>query len=271
MKNWAWLLIPLLLTSFACSVAARDSQANQDTRPIVEENQLRIVFLAPASGSRFALGAWVLLYAEALDTGAGVAKIEFYDSFDAVIGTVEATNPQGDRRLTALFPWQPTTVQIHLIKAKAFRADGTPSNTAEVTIEVALSQSGTQLPPPAQPTSDLTQTPPASPQAAVTQDAAAAQPTAPAAGAGGGEAPQVPVTLQAVVSAEALNVRVAPNTTAAIAASALTTGTRIQLVGRSQDGLWYATPLAAGGVGWVFAEALTVEGDPATLPLAAAP
>ena len=91
------------------------------------------------------------------------------------------------------------------------------------------------------------------------------QPVQEAATAAEAPAPTAPITnasLQAVVAVEVLNVRVAPDISAAIAQQALTNGTQIELVGRSEDNLWFATPLASGGVGWVFGDPLTVQGDP---------
>jgi hypothetical protein len=219
-----------------------------------------VILLAPGQGNRYAQGTEVLLYAEASDLGAGVAKVEFYDNFDGVIGTVNASNPNGDPTLSAIVPWTPPSAQTHFIRVRAFRADGTDSTQQEVSIDVVEAQGASSSAPQQQSQ--------AAPDAAETTQAT--QPVQEAATAA--EAPTQPVTnasLPATVNVQALNVRVAPDINAGIAATALNSGTQIQVVGRSTDNLWFATPISGGGVGWVFSNGLTVQGDSSTLPLVA--
>jgi hypothetical protein len=187
--------------------------------------------------------------------------VEFYDNFDGVIATVAANNPDGDPTLTAIVPWIPPNAQTHFIRVQAFRADGTESSRDEISIDV-VDVAGAPSP---QQTEDA-----ASQQGAVDAPTQPAQEAATAA-----DAPPVQNTtntsLTATVNVEALNVRVAPNINASIATTALTSGSQIQLVGRSADNLWFATPIEGGGVGWVFGQPLDIQGEASSLPLVAAP
>ena len=148
MKIWLRLLIPILLTTLACSLAVDDGSQGATTRPIVGEDRPAVIFLAPVQGNRYALGTEVLLYAEASDLGAGVARVEFYDNFDGVIGSVAALNPNGDPTLSAIVAWTPPNAQTHFIRVKAIRADGTESTQRETSIEVVES-TGQPVPAPA--------------------------------------------------------------------------------------------------------------------------
>jgi hypothetical protein len=245
-----------MFAALACTLAVDDGSQGSARRPVVGAERPAVILLAPAQGNRYALGTEVLLYAEASDLGAGVAKVEFYDNFDGVIGTVNASNPNGDPTLSAIVPWTPPNAQTHFIRVQAFRADGTDSTREEVSIDV-VEAPGASSNAPQQ-------------QSQAAPDAAETQPVQEAATAA--EAPTQPVTnasLPATVNVQALNVRVAPDINAGIAATALNNGTQIQVVGRSTDNLWFATPISGGGVGWVFSNGLTVQGDSSTLPLVA--
>ena len=261
MKNWLRLLFPILLATLACSLAVDDGTQGGARRPVVGAERPAVVLLAPAQGNRYALGTRVLLYAEASDLGAGVARVEFYDNFDGVIATVAASNPNGDPTVTAIVPWTPPSAQRHFIRVQAFRADGTESSRQETFIEV-VDVAGAPSP---QQTEDATSiqgaidTPTQTvPEAATAADAPPAQNT-------------TSTRLTATVNVEALNVRTAPDINASIVSAALTNGAQIELVGRSADNLWYATPIESGGVGWVFGQPLQINGDPSSLPLVAAP
>lgn len=268
MKHWLRLLIPLIVAALACNLAVDDGSLDEEARPIVGAERPAIVLLAPVQGNRYALGTEILLHAEVSDLGAGVVRVEFYDNFDGVIGTVAALNPNGDPALTAIVSWTPPSAQTHFIRVQAFRADGTESTRQEVSVEV-VDSAGVPNPAPPQQSQDAPTSSPAE-QGAIDSS----QDTQPLQEATAAEAPTEPITnasLTAVVNVEVLNVRVAPDISADIARAALTNGTQIELVGRSADNLWFATPIASGGVGWVFGDPLNIQGDPSTLPLVETP
>jgi hypothetical protein len=256
MKNLFRILIPILLASVACSLAVSTPDKPSDNRPVIREDRPAIAFLNPVTGDKYALGTQIILYAEARDLGAGIARVEFYDNFDALIGTVNAASPAGVPSLSARYTWQPLSAQIHFIKAKAIRADGTESPLQEIQIEVVEVGPVPTAPPSPIPSNETT--PPQVTEEAVSQGERQSQPVTPAVAGS--------VTLQAVVSVEVVQVRVRPDQTAEIA-GLLSSGQTIPLVGRSADNLWYATPMQTGGYGWVFGNLLQISGDPSTLPL----
>lgn len=272
MKHWIFLL-PLLLATLACSFAvANDSTDATDLRPVVDEARPAVTILSPRADETYALGTTVLLLAEARDLTSGVTEIIFLDNFDGEIGRVTASNVAGDGILTGVVEWQPPTAQRHFIKAQAVRADGVRSDIREVSILVAAvegfqpaAQSAPQTDADA-PVSEITAptqtTVSNEPQPTATDEPITQEP-APA-------EPESTGTLQGTTTVT-INIRVAPNTAAAIAANPLQPNTTIDLIGRSEDNLWYAIPLSTGGTGWVFGSGVTVNGDPNQLPLVAAP
>ena len=251
--------ILILLTTLACALSPAGTETGtDDNRPVLQESRPAIVFLAPQTGNKYAAGSEILLHAEARDLGTGISKVEFYDNFDQVIGTVNAENPAGVPELTAIVTWQTNMAQIHFLKARAFRADGTQSNLQEISIEIValdgvVPETTAELGATAT-TVDLAVTAEATTPNEVTPTATSATSEAPASG------------VSATVTAETLNVRVGATINSGIASS-LTRGTKIELVGRSADSQWYVTPLADGSFGWVFGQLLAIEGDPSKLPL----
>jgi len=263
-----------MFAALACALATQNENSGTgDARPVLGAERPSIVLLAPQTGEKYALNAPVLLYAEARDSGAGVARIEFYDNFGELIDTVAASNPQGDATLSGIVSWTPPGAQRYFVSAKAFRADGTESNGQEASFEViALDGSTSSIQPPPDAgqaqlpqESDQQQAPPPDQQQQEQNPVIQEPPQQNQADSGTtGDAGGV----TAIVTAEVLNVRVAPGVRADIARAPLTTGESVQLIGRSEDGLWYAIPLSTGTTGWIFGESLQINGDPGTLPLA---
>lgn len=257
------LLTPLLIASAACALMA--DTGVKDTRPILENTRPSVIWLAPPPNSRFAAGAEILLLAQARDLGEGVVRIEFYDTFDTLIDTLEADGENGVSFLQGAIRWRPTEIQRHFVKVRAFRADGTSSAQPEISIEI-INAGDVPLPRP------TVETPPPAPvsDGPIVTEEAEVIPEAPIEAANTPE--PAAVAVQARVLVEALNVRVAPRIDAAAAAPALTANAVITLVGHSTDGEWYAMQLPSGSVAWVFARSLEItQGDAATLPLVATP
>lgn len=263
------LLTPLLIASAACALMA--DTGVKDNRPVLEASRPSVVWLAPAANSQFASGAEILLLAQARDLGAGVARIEFYDTFDTLIDTLEADDSAGVPFLQGAVRWRPIEVQRHFVKVRAFRADGISSSQREISIEVV--DAGDV--PLARPTA--TQQPESASDRPVVTESAEIVPTQAAPIEALAETPNTPepaaaVPVQARVLVESLNVRVAPRIDAAMASNALTVNTVITLVGHNDNGEWYAMQLPSGSVAWVFARSLEIiQGDAETLPLVATP
>lgn len=292
MKRFLVLLIPLVWSSLACAVSVGGGTTDS-SGPCPDADLPCVVFLAPTVGDTYALGVPILLHAQAQDSGTGIAKIEFYDNFEAVIGSVAASNPQGDPTLNAIVAWDAPSAQTHFVYVQAFRADGTASPRKEISVQVVQPPAGVTLPSPAAPNAAVTpttegtssnQTGAANAQNAESSSAALSAPSPEAAlstGQGGGEvltessatesADQAvtTTTLTAVVAVSVANVRVSPDLQADIASSPVVAGTNLELVFRSPDNQWAAIALAGGGYGWIFIpNTLTVNGDLTTLPTA---
>lgn len=271
-------LLLLLLPSVGCALAvAGGSEAQQAVQsgPALREDQPALIFLAPHNNNRYAVGAQVLLHAEARDLGEGIARIEFYDNFDDLIDTVEAPGGGVQESLSAVASWEVPSAQRHFLRARAFRADGTASNIAELSIEgVAVAETVPLLPAVSLLGSGGNAIPPnlATDNAALTPGADSAETSPPTLEATEETVP--PPTLEAslnatVTGASALNVRLGPSVNSQIVNS-VPQGSTIEIVGRSEDNQWYATPLPDGSYGWVYGQYLQFEGDPVTLPLVSA-
>lgn len=249
------LIVCWALLSLACALAVETGEepANEQ-RPRLSNNAPSVVLLAPGRGNTYALGTDITLYAEARDVAGQLERIEFYDNFGQTIDTIRASSPTDT--LSATITWQPPNAQTHIIGAQAFRADDTASNLQEVAVTVVgenpvNDNNNTTTEEDAASTDD-------DPQPSTTQ----AIPTAET---------DLEVTLTGVVRADALNVRVGPSSDAGIAAQPYTSGEEIEVVGRSEDGEWFVTPLDNGSFAWVFARFVELDGDAESLPLIAAP
>lgn len=110
------------------------------------------------------------------------------------------------------------------------------------------------MPPPATPTPLPQPTP--IPTAAPTTPDPARQPTA------------TPILVSPLPANDFVNVRAQPSLTAAILGQ-IPKGQSVPVQGKSADGKWYRVnfPSAPDGLGWVFAEVVTLNGDAASLPV----
>ena len=244
-----WIIILLIASSAACALTpGTRAPDSTDLRPEVQAGRPVIVMLVPQTGNRYSAGTAILLQAEARDPEGGIVRIEFYDHFDNVIGMVKASNPAGDPHLIGQISWQTSTEQTHFLKARAFRADDTMSNLAEVSIEIV--RLADDVATPAQ------KTPIATDSGATPGPSASATPNIQLTGV--------------VIDATALNVREGPQVSAGILAT-LARGDQVTLIGRSTDNQWYAASLQNGVVGWLFATYIEVQGDPTTLPVVSTP
>ncbi|NJL93814.1 MAG: SH3 domain-containing protein [Anaerolineae bacterium] len=266
MKRWLFPIVLWLGSTLACSLSpATESTLPNDPRPVLRADQPAVVLLAPQAGSRFVEGAPVILLAEARDLESGVVRIEVYDHFDQLIDTVEAEEADGVPRLSGQATWQAVQAQQHFLKVRAFRADGTASNTAEVMVLVEAAPAGFEMP-----VLVATEPEPSPSPANDTATAPEATAAAPDEGATPDSSPEpttTPGLAATVVDANVLNIRLGPSVNANIVQTAAR-GAQLTLVGRTADSQWYATPLQAGGFGWVFGQYLAFEGDPSTLPVA---
>lgn len=234
-------MLILTIASFACTLAVETSEERDGRVPLLGERP-SVILLAPQTGNRYALGAEISIYLQAQDKKTGITRIEVMDSFDTLLGTVTAQNPQGELSLSGTIQWKPTAAQTYLLRAQAYRVDEVASNPQEISVVVVEGQNVPVVNVPANATSNP----------AITPD---------------GIATEQIVTLSGVVrGANALNVRSNPNASAPFIAPALTEGEDMQILGRSEDQEWYLIRLDNGDFGWVFGQFVEVSGDINTLP-----
>jgi len=235
-KRISLLFITLTLGALACNVASRAAPPTDDlrTRPLV-------LLIAPVNGGVYAEGAQVEFYALAQDLQGRIARLEFRVDDVPIATSVPATDAER-ANLTARASWRAQGLTKHLVTAEIFLDDGRSLGLADVVIQVAAPPGGGVPPTPAPISSPV-----------------AATPTLPVA----------PANVIAEVLPDTLNIRQGPGTQYP-AVGTLARGARVNIIGRSVDGQWWAIPYR-GGAGWIFAELTRTEGDTNALPLVAPP
>ncbi len=224
----------LMAGALACNLSSR-------TAPLPDELRTRplVLLLAPLNGGVYAEGALVEFYALAQDLDARIARLEFRVDDVPIATSVPATSAER-ANLSARTSWRAQGVSKHLVTAEIFREDGRSLGLADVVIHVVPPPEG-GLPPTPAPTFTPTATPP----------------------------PTLATDVTAEVLTDVLNIRQGPGTHYP-SVGTLTRGQRVNVIGRSADGQWWAIPYR-GGAGWIFAALTRTEGNTATLPLVAPP
>ena len=243
-----FVILTLLFASLACNLA--NSDADTTNQKVVTEERPTVVMLAPANNTTFQVGTKVNFHAVARDLVDGVARIEFVIDVPGNPVTLiqNSTNPNGDATLEAIVSWEAVGNQTLLVEVRAFRADGTPSNSEQISIAVVGGSASV----------DTTTDPAVTPPADGTTDTA----------------PPVDLTLpegsiEGVIVGEPAPVRQGPATTYATVTT-LEATTTVQIAGRSTDNLWYVIRMGEG-FGWVLQPSVQVTVDTSTLPVVEAP
>jgi hypothetical protein len=267
------VFVSLLVATLACSL---NTASDNEDSPNIEAIQTEplVLLLAPINGSIYAEGAQIELHAVALDSGDGVARIEFRVD-DTPVGEVEASQSTGDESLDAVVSWVATGQTGHLITVEAFRADGSSLGFRDTGIKV-VSLSAVQLPtgssetnaspsPAATGSPELSETSEPQQNTVITptadQATATPQPTSGNASSGGQPT--------ALVNAATLNVRQGPGTNYPTVGT-LSQGDRVEIVGRNTDSTWWAINFSSG-TAWIFAALTTAQGNLSQIPLVAPP
>jgi len=235
-KRLQLIAIILTLGTLACNIGSRNPTSTDDlrTRPLV-------LLIAPVNGSTYAEGTQVEFYALAQDLQGRIARLEFRVDDVPIATSVPATTAER-ASLSARASWRAQGRTKHLVTAEIFLDDGRSLGLADVVIQVAAPPVGGVPPTPA----------PTAPPAAPT-------PTLPVA----------PADVTAEVLTNELNIRQGPGTQYP-SVGTLARGARVNVIGRSVDGQWWAIPYH-GGAGWIFAALTRTEGNTDALPLVAPP
>jgi hypothetical protein len=229
----------MLLAGLACNLT---NEENVPREKLVTEERPALVLLAPANQNRYQAGATVTFHAVARDIVDGVARIEFIIDIPGDTQTLieNSSDPDGDPQLEAILDWTAVGNQTYIVEVRAYRADGTPSNTEQIIIEVVDLDATATLDTPTETEEDDT-TP-----------ADALQFDLPDTGVTGTIMAPVPV-------------RQGPNTALYPIVRELNSGDEVPIAGRSVDDLWYVVQLD-DGYGYVLKLMVQPNGDTSTLP-----
>lgn len=110
---------------------------NLDTEtptPVPTPDLPQVQFLYPAEGARVVDGTDLTLDILAQDQTAGVQRIELY--VDGQLLNSDAVLAQPESAFRAELNWFANGIGKHILSAVAYRADGTPSNEAALTVDV---------------------------------------------------------------------------------------------------------------------------------------
>ncbi len=249
------VVMVLSLAALACNLPGLGGEPagqSAETGPGIDAPVVEI--RVPTNGMSFAEGTLVIIQVAATDAGAGVSRVDLLVD-DLPVGSQNAPNAAGQSAFIANFEWQALGQGLHSVSAVAFRADGTASSPAVISVNVVAAPP-TQVQPTATP-----QQPTAAPEQTEEPTPEPAQPTEP---------PPTPTSSSPRgVTTTGMNVRNGPSTLYPIIGSLLA-GTDLELVGRNADSSWFVVPYGLSQ-GWVFGGLLTVTGEVSSLPVISAP
>jgi hypothetical protein len=234
----------LVLSALACNLR-NESSSEVRERDIIANPLVLIV--APVNGSVFASGAQVTIHAIVQNPPTGVARIEFRVD-EAVVGEITSPQPETESSLEGSVTWAASSEAGHLITVEGFRPDGSSLGLSDVAIRVVPQPNATLAagqPSPATSTPDGT-----------AAENVPAQPTA-------------ATSVSGRVNTPELNVRTGPGTDYPQVGT-LTNGQQVEIVGRNENGSWWAIPYGSG-TAWVFSNLVAANGDTSQIPVVAAP
>ena len=221
-----------------------------------------VTIVSPQPDAVYLPGVDVILQARITNAGPGIARVEMAVD-GATVLSLDDPNPTGAYAFSAQTRWEATGPGPHTVTVAAIRADGTRSQPATTTFRVAGGDA-------ASPTATLPVTPtvPVLPTQAPTNTPASAPPAtqaataAPTAATGGG-------SLTGTFSQTA-NVRSGPGLAFQPPIGIVNAGQTADVLARNPAGDWYKIRIPSGE-GWVFAQLVTLNGDPAALPVDGGP
>lgn len=279
-KRWIFLALMALALASGCSLTvAPEAETTTITGvPVVQ-------LFAPIPNGAYLDGVAVNIQALVTNAGADIARVEFAVD-DAIIATAESPNSADTLAFSLTRSWTTVGLGEHTIRVIAFRADGSASDPAVVTIRVVdetalvagAEPETTQaaeptlavptdaaVPPDAAPTNlpsgGTSQPEPtlAATQAAPTQAPATAPP------ATDSPAPTQAAGAPTATFIQGVNVRSGPSTLFNPPIGSFAAGQSTEIVAVNPAGDWLKVRYY-NGEGWVFANLATVAGDLSALP-----
>jgi uncharacterized protein YgiM (DUF1202 family) len=270
--RWAALGIALAFALSGCNLTQGDTTGVLIGAPIVR-------LVSPQPNATYLEGVAVNISAQITNAGADIDRVEV--GLDgAAIATLTQPNTTNAPAFNIVHTWNAAGIGSHTISVAAFRADGSSSEPAIVTINVRTpsgqddptdsptTQAQSDSSATARP-SDSTSTPRTATQTRVpptprptNTSASRAAPTA-TAGVNSAGAPTASF-------ADGINVRRGPGTNFTPPIGVFTAGQSTEILSLNLDGTWYKVRYG-GGEGWVYAPLTTVTGSTDALPREAGP
>lgn len=274
-RSWAKAL-PLRVITIALGVTL--AGCNLGSAPLEENIVLTgapaVRIVSPLPNATYLEGVAVNIQAQIGNAGADIDRVEVAVD-NSLIATLPDPNTSDAAQFNIVHTWTSAGIGSHMIAVTAFRADGSSSEPATVSITVradapvnptldtgAITQGAVQ-PPTATRTLRPSGTPP---PATATSEAPAEQPTATTAapaGSGSGEPPIASFS-------DGINVRRGPGTNFTPPIGAFLAGQTTRILAMNLTGDWYKVQFGITE-GWVYAPLVTVTGDTSTLPREAGP
>lgn len=215
---------------------------------------------APPANATYLENVAVNIQALITNAGADIDRVEILVD-GTIIQTLQQPNPGGAPSFSIAQAWQAAGTGTHTLSVQAFRADGSSSAPATVTVNVISQAQMTpttaeqQANPSPQPGGSQTQptTPPQQSQTQPTTPPTAVPPT---------EVPQASPTpnVPTATFLQGVNVRSGPSTLFNPPVGSFAAGQTAEILARTPAGDWYKVRYY-NGEGWVFGQLLSVSGD----------
>lgn len=262
LKQSRLVLLGVLLASVlaACTLPTAGEEEDSETvisgPPVVE-------IAAPLPNASYLEGVPVVIQAAVSNAGADINRVEF-----AVDGNTIATQPTPNTAAAPIFSvtatWESAGVGPHTISIVAFRADGSSSTPATVTINVvdpAPAPTVTSTPAP-------TNTPAPTPTEADSGDNGENGENGSSENGDEDDEPSVEPTPEDPIArtTSGINVRRGPGTEFEPPIAALAPNTEVEIIALNPAGTWLKIRYGVSGEGWVFAALTEIEGDTSSLP-----
>lgn len=262
-KFWHVVILTLvMLLAAGCNLGIGSQSASVPTPEITGAPVVSLI--TPLPNTTYLKDVSVNVLVRVANAGADVARVSVAVD-GAEIASLPNPNPSGAETFSITQTWTAVSGQ-HTISATAFRADGTASQPAQVTVNVIdeLPSAATDTPTPT-PTSQASPTP----QVTATNTVPAATNTQAAVVT---QQPQATAT-SSVPRVRALgftNVRRGPSTNFQPPLGAMNTGEEFDILSLNTAGDWVKVRFQSGE-GWVFRQIVEVVGDISSVPREAGP
>lgn len=241
---------------------------------------------APLPNTTYLSGVAVNVQVQVINAGPDIDRVEV-STPDGLIGTLPQPNPAGAAAFGVTQTYTPDEAGTHVIQAVAYRADGTESVMASVTINVVdeLPSRATSTVEPTGTGAAATATNTVAATVTVaptnTRETSSSAPTAQAtvgisinptsASTSSTVATSAPAGTAPIAKFEGVvNVRRGPSTNFEPPLGTFQAGQQTEILSQNNDGTWFKVKFA-NGEGWVFAQITKTEGDIASLPREAGP